>query len=58
MASLAALVRDTTTLDRDQVSHLNRLTSGRAVIPDESVERFGFSGGQAGFDAMVEVSRA
>jgi hypothetical protein len=35
---------------------LNDLTSGRAVIADDAVDRFGFSGGQAAFDAMVEVS--
>ena len=37
---------------------LNVLTSGRPAIPDEVVDVFGFSGGQAAFDAMVEVSRA
>jgi hypothetical protein len=34
MASLAALLRDTTTLDRDQVSHLNRLTSEWGMLAD------------------------
>jgi hypothetical protein len=34
MASLAALVRDHTTLDRDQVSHLNRLTSEWHYLAD------------------------
>jgi two-component system, sensor histidine kinase PdtaS len=34
MASFAALVRDTTTLDRDQVSHLNRLTSEWGMLTD------------------------
>ena len=34
MASLAALVRDNTTLDRDQVSHLNRLTSEWGMLAD------------------------
>ena len=34
MASFAALVRDTTTLDRDQVSHLNRLTSEWGMLAD------------------------
>ena len=32
-------------------------TGGRPVIPDEAVEIFGFSGGQASFDATVEVER-
>ncbi|MGH9271527.1 MAG: histidine kinase N-terminal domain-containing protein, partial [Ilumatobacteraceae bacterium] len=34
MAHLAALVRDNTTLDRDQVSHLNRLTSEWGMLAD------------------------
>ena len=37
---------------------LNRLTSGRPVLADDLVEVFGFSAGQAAFDAMVEVSCA
>jgi hypothetical protein len=40
---------------------LNDLTSGASVIPDEAVEAFatlGFSGGQAAFDARVEVEPA
>ncbi len=37
---------------------LNDLTSGRAVLRDDAVDLFGFSGGQAAFDAMVEVSRS
>ena len=43
---------------RDGWTGLNRLTSGEAVLPDAAVERFGFSGGQASFDAQVEVSAA
>ena len=43
---------------RDGWPGLNRLTSGEAVLPDAAVERFGFSGGQASFDAQVEVSAA
>jgi len=41
---------------RDGWEGVNRLTSGAAAIPDEAVEVFGFSGGQAAFDAMVEVA--
>ena len=41
---------------RDGWDGLNRLTSGAPVIPDEAVDIFGFSGGQAAFDAMVEVT--
>jgi anaerobic selenocysteine-containing dehydrogenase len=40
---------------RDGWDGLNRLTSGTAVLPDAAVEMFGFSGGQAAFDAKVEV---
>ena len=42
---------------RDGWLGLNELTDGRPVIPDEAVEIFGFSGGQASFDATVEVER-
>ena len=41
---------------RDGWEGLNQLTSGRPAIGDEIVDAFGFSGGQATFDAMVEVS--
>ena len=41
---------------RDGWDGLNRLTSGAAVVPDAGVDLFGFSGGQAAFDARVEVS--
>jgi anaerobic selenocysteine-containing dehydrogenase len=41
---------------RDGWDGLNRLTSGAAVLPDSGVDLFGFSGGQAAFDARVEVS--
>jgi anaerobic selenocysteine-containing dehydrogenase len=34
---------------------LNDLTAGTPVIPDAAVDTFGFSGGQAAFDARVEV---
>ncbi len=42
---------------RDGWDGLNRLTSGAAVVPDAAVDLFGFSGGQAAFDAKVEVGR-
>ena len=41
---------------RDGWDGLNRLTSGVAVLPDAAVDLFGFSGGQASFDAKVDVS--
>jgi anaerobic selenocysteine-containing dehydrogenase len=41
---------------RDGWDGLNRLTAGQAVLPDQAVDLFGFSGGQAAFDAMVEVA--
>jgi len=43
---------------RDGWTGLNNLTSGAAVLPDEAVETFGFSAGQAAFDAAVEVAPA
>ncbi len=43
---------------RDGWEGLNRLTSGRPCIPDEAVDLFAFSAGQAAFDAMVEVAAA
>ncbi len=42
---------------RDGWTGLNRLTSGTPSIPDDAVDTFGFSAGQAAFDAMVEVAR-
>jgi len=41
---------------RDGWGGMNRLSSGTAVMPDAAVDVFGFSGGQAAFDAKVEVS--
>jgi anaerobic selenocysteine-containing dehydrogenase len=43
---------------RDGWEGLNRLTSGAPAIPDEAVDIFHFSAGQAAFDAMVDVSPA
>jgi anaerobic selenocysteine-containing dehydrogenase len=43
---------------RDGWTGLNRLTAGQASIPDDAVDLFGFSGGQAAFDAMIEVAPA
>jgi anaerobic selenocysteine-containing dehydrogenase len=43
---------------RDGWTGLNRLTGGEAAIPDDAVDLFGFSGGQASFDARVEVATA
>ena len=43
---------------RDGWDGLNRLTSGVACIPDAAVDVFGFSAGQAAFDAAVEVASA
>ncbi len=43
---------------RDGWDGLNRLTAGEAALPDSAVDLFGFSGGQAAFDAMVEVAPA
>ena len=43
---------------RDGWEGVNTLTSGAPVLPDAAVDVFAFSGGQASFDAMVEVARA
>ena len=43
---------------RDGWGGLNRLTDGGAALPDEAVDLFGFSAGQASFDARVEVAPA
>jgi len=43
---------------RDGWEGLNQLTSGVAALPDEAVDLFPFSAGQASFDAMVEVAPA
>jgi len=36
---------------------LNTLTSGAPVLPDAAVDLFGFSGGQAEFEASADVAR-
>jgi anaerobic selenocysteine-containing dehydrogenase len=41
---------------RDGWEGLNRLTSGQSSIPDEAVDLFAFSSGQASFDAMIDVA--
>jgi anaerobic selenocysteine-containing dehydrogenase len=41
---------------RDGWAGLNSLTGGQAVLPDAAVDMFGFSAGQAAFEAMVEVA--
>ena len=43
---------------RDGWPGLNSLTDGAAVLPDAAVDRFGFSAGQATFNARVEVTAA
>ena len=40
---------------RDGWPGLNALTGGAPVLPDAAVDLFDFSGGQAKFDAMVQV---
>jgi anaerobic selenocysteine-containing dehydrogenase len=42
---------------RDGWTGLNGLTAGEAALPDDAVDVFHFSAGQARFDAMVEVAR-
>ncbi len=43
---------------RDGWTGLNRLTAGSSCIPDDAVDLFAFSAGQAAFDALVEVAPA
>jgi len=43
---------------RDGWDGLNRLTAGESCIPDAAVDVFGFSAGEAAFDAAVEVAPA
>jgi len=40
---------------RDGWGGINRLTSGKACIPDEATNVFAFAAGQAAFDANVQV---
>lgn len=40
---------------RDGWAGINRLTAGEACLPDAAVDWFGFSAGQAAFDAAVDV---
>src|SRR6266851_2120054 len=42
---------------RDGWDGLNTLTSGAPVLPDAAVDLFDFSGGQAEFEAAVDVAR-
>lgn len=55
-AKVTARVPAGTVWMRDGWPGLNRLTSGAPSIPDEAVDTFSFSAGQAAFDAMVEVA--
>jgi anaerobic selenocysteine-containing dehydrogenase len=56
-AHLTDGIPDATVWMRDGWTGLNDLTSGGPSIPDEAVDVFEFSAGQAAFDAMVEVAR-
>ena len=49
-------IREGTVWMRDGWEGLNRLTSGSSAIPDQAVDLFPFSSGQASFDARVEVA--
>jgi len=57
-AHVTARVPAGTVWMRDGWRGLNTLTSGDAIIPDDAVDALGFSAGQAGFDARVEVTAA
>lgn len=55
-ARVTAKVPAGTVWMRDGWEGINRLTSGAAVLPDAAVDLFGFSAGQAAFDARIEVA--
>ena len=57
-AHVTARIPTGTVWMRDGWPGLNRLTAGGSVLPDAAVDLFGFSAGQATFDAMVEVAPA
>jgi anaerobic selenocysteine-containing dehydrogenase len=57
-ARVTAEVPPGTVWMRDGWTGLNDLTAGDAVVPDAAVDAFGFSPGQAAFDAAVEVAPA
>ncbi|HEY7495078.1 MAG TPA: molybdopterin-dependent oxidoreductase, partial [Candidatus Tectomicrobia bacterium] len=54
-AYVTAQVPPGTVWMRDGWEGLNRLTAGRACIPDTAVDLFPFAAGQASFEALVEV---
>ena len=56
-ANVTAKIPAGTVWMRDGWDGVNVVTSGHACVPDDAVDAFGaFSGGQAAFDARVEVS--
>jgi anaerobic selenocysteine-containing dehydrogenase len=55
-AHVTARIPPGTVWMRDGWTDLNKLTSGRAVLPDEAVDLFSFSAGQSAYDARVEVT--
>jgi anaerobic selenocysteine-containing dehydrogenase len=57
-ARVTTRVPEGTVWMRDGWEGLNRLSGGDAVLPDGAVELFGFSGGQAAYDARVDIQRA
>jgi anaerobic selenocysteine-containing dehydrogenase len=57
-AHVTAKVPPGTVWMRDGWPGLNALTAGTAALPDDAVEVFSFSAGQATFDARVEIARA
>jgi len=57
-AQVTARIPAGTVWMRDGWEGLNRLTSGAPALPDDAVDVFPFSAGQAAFDARVEVAPA
>jgi anaerobic selenocysteine-containing dehydrogenase len=57
LARVTTKIRQGTVWMRDGWEGLNRLTSGRACIPDQAVDLFSFGSGQASFDARIDVAK-
>lgn len=55
-AMVTELIPAGTVWMRDGWEGLNRVTSGEPVLPDAAVDIYGFSAGQARFEALVDVA--
>jgi anaerobic selenocysteine-containing dehydrogenase len=55
-AMVTDLIPPGTVWMRDGWEGLNRVTSGKPVLPDAAVDICGFAAGQSHFEALVEVT--